>query len=200
MDSGSVPADMDGDGICDGLDDDMDGDGYGDDDAFPNDANEWVDTDGDGTGDNADEDDDGDGWSDAAESDCGSDSLDEDSVPADFDGDGQCDDLDADDDGDGVADGDDASPLDAGEWDDTDGDGIGDNTDLDDDNDGWSDAEENECGTDQYDSGITPTDYDNNGVCDANDPIIEPEPEGTPGFGLISALAVLALAALARRD
>ena len=200
MDSGSVPADMDGDGICDGLDDDMDGDGYGDDDAFPNDANEWVDTDGDGTGDNADEDDDGDGWSDAAESDCGSDSLDEDSVPADFDGDGQCDDLDADDDGDGVADGDDASPLDAGEWDDTDGDGIGDNSDLDDDNDGWSDAEEDECGTDQYDSDSTPVDYDSNGVCDANDPIVEPEPEGTPGFGLLSALTVLALAAFARRD
>jgi hypothetical protein len=118
----------------------------------------------------------------------------------DTDGDGTGDNTDLDDDGDGVADGDDASPLDAGEWDDTDGDGIGDNTDLDDDNDGWSDAEENECGTDQYDSGITPTDYDNNGVCDANDPIIEPEPEGTPGFGLISALAVLALAALARRD
>ena len=201
MDPDSVPADLDGDSQCDATDADIDGDGYNnDDDEFPSDAAEWVDSDGDGTGDNADSDDDGDGWSDAAESDCGSDSLDEDSVPADFDGDGQCDDLDADDDGDGVADGDDASPLDAGEWDDTDGDGIGDNTDLDDDNDGWSDAEENECGTDQYDSGITPTDYDNNGVCDANDPIIEPEPEGTPGFGLISALAVLALAALARRD
>jgi len=118
----------------------------------------------------------------------------------DSDGDGIGDNADPDDDGDGVADGDDASPLDAGEWDDTDGDGIGDNTDLDDDNDGWSDAEENECGTDQYDSDSTPVDYDSNGVCDVNDPIVEPEPEGTPGFGLISALAVLALAALARRD
>ncbi|MDP7341057.1 MAG: hypothetical protein QF354_01515 [Candidatus Thalassarchaeum sp.] len=201
MDPDSVPADQDGDSQCDATDADIDGDGYNnDDDEFPDDASEWIDSDGDGTGDNADSDDDGDGWSDAAESDCGSDSLDEDSVPADFDGDGQCDGLDADDDGDGVADGDDASPLDAGEWDDTDGDGIGDNSDLDDDNDGWSDAEENDCGADQYDSDSTPVDYDSNGVCDANDPIVDPEPEGTPGFGLVSALAVLALAAFARRD
>jgi len=193
--------DSDGDGTGDNADSDDDGDGWGDsDDEFPDDASEWVDSDGDGTGDNADSDDDGDGWSDATESDCGSDSLDEDSVPADFDSDGQCDDLDLDDDGDGVADSDDAKPMDPSEWDDTDGDGIGDNSDLDDDNDGWSDAEEDECGTDQYDSDSTPVDYDSNGVCDANDPIVEPEPDGTPGFGLLSALTVLALAAFARRD
>ena len=201
MDPDSVPADLDGDLQCDAADDDVDGDGYDNaDDEFPRDATEWIDSDGDGTGDNADSDDDGDGWSDATESDCGSDSLDEDSVPDDFDADGQCDDLDPDDDGDGVADGDDASPNDPSEWDDTDGDGIGDNADLDDDNDGWSDAEEDECGTDQYDSDSTPVDYDSNGVCDVNDPIVEPEPEGTPGFGLLSALMVLALAAFARRD
>jgi len=201
MDPDSVPADLDGDSQCDATDSDIDGDGYNnDDDEFPSDAAEWVDSDGDGTGDNADSDDDGDGWSDATESDCGSDSLDEDSVPADFDSDGQCDDLDPDDDGDGVADSDDAKPMDPSEWDDTDGDGIGDNSDLDDDNDGWSDAEEDECGTDQYDSDSTPVDYDSNGVCDANDPIVEPEPDGTPGFGLLSALTVLALAAFARRD
>ena len=193
--------DSDGDGTGDNADSDDDGDGWGDsDDEFPDDASEWIDSDGDGTGDNADSDDDGDGWSDATESDCGSDSLDEDSVPGDFDADGQCDDLDPDDDGDGVADGDDASPNDPSEWDDTDGDGIGNNADLDDDNDGWSDAEEDECGTDQYDSDSTPVDYDSNGVCDVNDPIVEPEPEGTPGFGLLSALMVLALAAFARRD
>ena len=193
--------DSDGDGTGDNADADDDGDGWDDDvDEFPDDASEWVDSDGDGTGDNADADDDGDGWSDTAESDCGSDAVDEDSVPADFDGDGQCDDLDPDDDGDGVADSDDAMPNDQSEWDDTDGDGIGDNADLDDDGDSWSDAQEGECGTDQYDSDSTPTDYDNNGVCDVNDPIIEPEPEGTPGFGLISALAMLALAAFARRD
>jgi len=193
--------DSDGDGTGDNADADDDGDGWSDDvDEFPHDDTEWVDSDGDGTGDNADADDDGDGWSDVTESDCGSDAVDEDSVPADFDGDGQCDDLDPDDDGDGVADSDDAMPNDQSEWDDTDGDGIGDNADLDDDNDGWSDTEEGECGADQYDSDSTPTDYDNNGVCDANDPVIEPEPEGTPGFGLISALAMLALAAFARRD
>ena len=201
MDSDSVPADQDGDSECDAVDSDVDGDGHDNEaDEFPGDASEWVDSDGDGTGDNADADDDGDGWSDVTESDCGSDAVDEDSVPADFDGDGQCDDLDPDDDGDGVADSDDAMPNDQSEWDDTDGDGIGDNADLDDDNDGWSDTEEGECGADQYDSDSTPTDYDNNGVCDANDPVIEPEPEGTPGFGLISALAMLALAAFARRD
>ena len=61
-------------------------------------------------------------------------------------------------------------------------------------------TEEDECGTDQYDSDSTPVDYDSNGVCDANDPIVEPEPDGTPGFGLLSALTVLALAAFARRD
>ncbi|MDP6921091.1 MAG: hypothetical protein QF709_04190 [Candidatus Thalassarchaeum sp.] len=193
--------DSDGDGTGDNADADDDNDGVDDDDdEFPYDDTEWVDTDGDGIGNNADADDDRDGWSDDAESDCGSDGVDEDSVPADFDGDGQCDDLDPDDDGDGVADSDDAMPNDQSEWDDTDGDGMGDNADLDDDNDGWSDAEEGECGADQYDSDSTPTDYDNNGVCDANDPVIEPEPEGTPGFGLISALAMLALAAFARRD
>ncbi len=193
--------DSDGDGIGDNADSDDDGDGWEDSgDEFPDDASEWVDSDGDGTGDNADSDDDGDGWSDATESDCGSDSLDEDSVPGDFDGDGQCDDLDSDDDGDGVADNDDAKPMDPSEWDDTDGDSIGDNSDLDDDNDGWSDDEENECGADQYNSDSTPTDYDSNGVCDANDPIVEPETKGTPGFGLLSALTMLALAAFARRD
>jgi len=124
-------------------------------------------------------------------------------VPADFDGDGQCDDLDPDDDGDGVADGDDASPNDPSEWDDTDGDGIGDNADLDDDDDGWSDIEEGECGTDQYDSGSTPVDYDSNGVCDANDPIVEPEPEvggGVPGFTAIVGLLALLGAALGARS
>ena len=199
--------DSDGDGTGDNADADDDGDGWEDsDDEFPRDSSEWVDSDGDGTGDNADSDDDDDGWSDASESDCGSNGKDEDSVPADFDGDGQCDDLDPDDDGDGVADGDDASPNDPSEWDDTDGDGIGDNADLDDDGDGWSDIEEGECGTDQYDSDSTPVDYDSNGVCDANDPIVEPEPEGgggVPGFtGIVGVLALLgaALGARSRRQ
>ena len=126
----------------------------------------------------------------------------------DSDGDGSCDSADlctgddtsGDTDTDGVCDDSDAFPGDPAETADSDGDGIGDNSDLDDDNDGWSDAEEDECGTDQYDSDSTPVDYDSNGVCDANDPIVEPEPEGTPGFGLLSALTMLALAAFARRD
>ncbi len=47
---------------------DTDGDGYGDDDdAFPNDPNEWLDTDHDGIGNNRDPDDDGDGISDSIE-------------------------------------------------------------------------------------------------------------------------------------
>ena len=206
MDSDSVPADLDGDGDCDGEDYDIDGDGVTNpDDDFPDDSSEWFDLDGDGTGNNADTDDDGDGWTDSDEEECAAAGGDGDSMngnvqPNDNDIDGNCDALDPDDDGDGVADGDDALPNDGSEWDDTDGDGIGDNADLDDDNDGWSDAEEDECGTDQYDSDSTPVDYDSNGVCDANDPIVEPEPEGTPGFGLLSALTVLALAAIARRD
>ena len=206
MDSGSVPADLDSDGECDEEDYDIDGDGVANpDDDFPNDSSEWNDLDGDGIGDNADDDTDGDGWADSVEEECAAAGGDGDSMngnvqPNDNDIDGNCDALDPDDDGDGVADGDDAFPNDGSEWDDTDGDGIGDNADLDDDNDGWSDAEEDECGTDQYDSDSTPVDYDSNGVCDANDPIVEPEPEGTPGFGLLSALTVLALAAIARRD
>ena len=206
MDSGSVPADLDSDGECDGEDYDIDGDGVANpDDDFPNDSSEWNDLDGDGIGDNADDDTDGDGWGDSVEDECAAaggygDSMNGDVLPMDIDIDGNCDALDPDDDGDGVADGDDALPNDGSEWDDTDGDGIGDNADLDDDNDGWSDAEEDECGTDQYDSDSTPVDYDSNGVCDVNDPIVEPEPEGPPGFGLLSALTVLALAAIARRD
>jgi len=201
--------DSDGDGTGDNADSDDDGDGWGDsDDEFPDDASEWVDSDGDGTGDNADSDDDGDGWSDATESDCGSDSLDEDSVPADFDSDGQCDDLDPDDDGDGVADSDDAKPMDPSEWDDTDGDGMGDNSDLDDDGDGYSDADETDCGSDPLNANSIPTDTDGDGICEVRDndntdgpDYVDPDEGGsTPGFGLISALAMLALAALARRD
>ena len=201
--------DSDGDGTGDNADSDDDGDGWGDsDDEFPDDASEWVDSDGDGTGDNADSDDDGDGWSDATESDCGSDSLDEDSVPADFDSDGQCDDLDPDDDGDGVADSDDAKPMDPSEWDDFDGDGQGDNSDADDDGDDYSDADETDCGSDPLNFNSVPTDTDGDGICDVRDndntdgpDYVDPDEGGsTPGFGLISALAVLALAALARRD
>lgn len=62
--------DADGDEIPDPKDDDDDNDTYADnEDAFPNDINEWLDTDGDGIGDNADTDDDGDGILDASDTD-----------------------------------------------------------------------------------------------------------------------------------
>ena len=209
LDSGSVPADLDNDGECDDMDPDDDNDWVVDiDDAFPNDPTEWNDLDGDGIGDNSDEDVDGDGWTNAAEDDCGSDSGNANVAPMDSDNDGICDLLDPDDDGDGVADGDDAFPLDGSEWDDTDGDGTGDNADEDDDGDQFSDSFEDDCGSNPLDATSVPGDIDGDDICDEMDPddtdgpdYIDPdEDNGTPGFGLISALAVLALAAFARRD
>ena len=89
--------DLDGDGLGDNADSDDDNDGTSDaDDAFPEDSSEWIDTDGDGTGDNSDTNDDGDDYSDEVEANCGSNSLDINSVPADYDGDGICDPLDSD--------------------------------------------------------------------------------------------------------
>jgi len=93
-------------------------------------------------------------------------------------------------------------------WDDTDGDGIGDNSDLDDDGDGYSDADETDCGSDPLNANSIPTDTDYDGICDSMDSdntdgpgyVPAEETEGTPGFGLLSALTVLALAAIARRD
>jgi len=87
----------------------------------------------------ADLDDDGDGWTDIDESDCGTDPLDGNDVPADadsngicdalegddFDGDGIPNDSDPDDDNDGVDDVDDDFPLNPNETTDTDGDGVG---------------------------------------------------------------------------
>ena len=143
LDPNSVPVDSDGDGVCDLLDSDTDNDGVDDaDDAFPDDANEWVDTDMDGWGDNADNDDDGDGWLDADEDSCDSDPIDSGSVPVDSDSDGECDGMDIDDDNDGVLDIEDAFPNDATEWNDLYGDGIGDNADDDTDGDGWADSVE----------------------------------------------------------
>ena len=93
----SEDSDLDGDGLGDEADSDDDNDGVSDaDDDFPEDSTEWVDTDEDGIGDNEDTDDDGDGDSDAREQECGSDSLESDSTPADYDGDGICDAIDTD--------------------------------------------------------------------------------------------------------
>lgn len=126
------------------LDPDADGDGYiNEEDAFPEDASEWLDSDGDSVGNNADSDDDGDGVIDF-----------EDDFPLHatetkyLDGDGVGNNSDAfptdaseslDSDSDGVGDNTDVFPLDASESVDTDGDGLGDNKDADDDNDGARD-------------------------------------------------------------
>ena len=201
LDSGSVPADSDADGECDALDPDDDDDGVVDsDDAFPSNPTEWADTDGDGIGNNADGDDDGDGWGDPTESDCGSDPMDGEVSPKDIDGDGACNIQDPDDDGDGVADENDAFPLDNAEWLDTDGDGLGDNSDQDDDGDQFVDEYESECMSDPLDPNSSPSDSDGDGICDAIDVFDDNDSNDTPGFGLISAISVLALAALTRRE
>ena len=201
LDSGSVPADSDADGECDALDPDDDDDGVVDsDDAFPSNPTEWADTDGDGIGNNADGDDDGDGWGDSTESDCGSDPMNGEVSPKDIDGDGACNILDPDDDGDGVADENDAFPLDNAEWLDTDGDGLGDNSDQDDDGDQFVDEYESECMSDPLDPNSSPSDSDGDGICDAMDVFDDNDSNDTPGFGLISVISVLALAALARRE
>jgi hypothetical protein len=127
-----VLADSDGDGIPDSDDTDNDNDGYMDNnDAFPDDPDEWRDTDEDGIGNNADSDDDNDGYDD-----------DEDDLPLDdtewqdTDSDGIGNIADDDDDDDGYDDDEDDFPLDDTEWLDTDSDGIGNNEDPDDDEDG----------------------------------------------------------------
>ena len=105
---------------------DSDGDGVNDNqDAFPNDPNEWNDTDGDGVGDNSDL-----FPNDSTES-------------SDSDADGIGDNADTDDDNDGVEDFEDVFPNNPDEWNDTDGDGVGNNADMDDDNDGVEDDFDN---------------------------------------------------------
>ena len=146
LDADSVPDDYDGDGLCDKVDTDDDGDGTPDtDDAFPFDATENADLDGDGIGDYSDTDDDVDGWLDSEEPNCGTDSMDQFSVPADNDRDHQCDIVDADDDNDGTLDADDDFPMNPAESNDRDGDGIGANADNDDDGAGWLDVPEMLC-------------------------------------------------------
>ena len=113
-----LPADTDGDGENDTIDN------------CPAISNgDQLDTDADLLGDVCDDDDDGDGWTDASELLCDKDPLDDLSTPIDSDMDGICNFIETDDDNDGIADEDDAFPLDASEDTDTDGDGIGDNAD-----------------------------------------------------------------------
>ncbi|MBN87720.1 MAG: hypothetical protein CMA75_04445, partial [Euryarchaeota archaeon] len=124
----SVPADFDGDRICDNLDDDDDNDLVLDfDDAFPKDPTETKDTDGDGIGDGSDTDDDGDGWADSTEVVCQTSPISATEEPSDFDEDGTCDLIDPDDDNDGWTDLQDAFPFDSSEWEDRNSDGLGDN-------------------------------------------------------------------------
>ncbi|MFB6340678.1 DUF4347 domain-containing protein [Saccharicrinis sp. FJH62] len=149
---------------------DSDNDGIADnEDAFPNDPNEWIDSDNDGTGNNADTDDDNDGYTDADEAANETDPLNAESVPADNDGDKVSDLNDSDDDNDGVADAEDKFPMDAAESADNDNDGIGDNSDTDDDNDGYTDVDEAANETDPLDAASVPADNDGDKVSDLND-------------------------------
>ena len=135
----------------DDLDDDNDG-VLDENDIAPLDLCISTDTDGDGLVDDVsndpacdptayaiDDDDDNDVWSDSDEVTCGSDSLDNASVPSDNDGDMVCDVMDLDDDNDGTEDSLDAFPMNNTEDTDTDMDGIGNNADTDDDGDGIAD-------------------------------------------------------------
>jgi hypothetical protein len=170
MDPVSMPDDADGDHICNIVDTDNDNDGVLDlSDDFPYDETEWLDTDGDGEGNNGDTDDDGDGWPDVDEPNCGTDPLDDNSIPIDFDRDMFCDSTDEDDDNDGVLDWDDAFPFDDTEQYDTDGDGIGNNADFDDDGDGWYDNVEAICGTDALAVNSIPDDVDEDDSCNEMD-------------------------------
>ncbi|WP_205859070.1 thrombospondin type 3 repeat-containing protein, partial [Pleionea sediminis] len=175
---------------------DSDGDGYPDDqDAFPNDPNEWSDLDGDGIGDNSDPDRDGDGvdnsndvfpndpneWSDIdgdgigdnADPDRDGDGVDNDldvfpndpTEAFDLDGDGIGDNSDPDRDGDGVNNEQDAFPNNPNEWSDIDGDGIGDNADPDRDGDGVNNDQ------DAFPNDPNETsDLDGDGIGDNSDP------------------------------
>ena len=161
LDNTSVPADLDGDYICDIVDTDDDDDGVADEsDIWPRDSCAAFDTDSDGIPDTvidecqtnltADDDDDGDsvldvddfcsrgeiGWISGA------------TLGTDHDGDGCRDDgEDTDDDGDGVEDSDDQCPRGHTGWisnpvNDIDGDGCHETEDYDIDGDGFSDVED----------------------------------------------------------
>ena len=108
IDTGTNPllADTDGDGVCDGPLIPANGGCTMGPDAFPNDPSAFTDTDGDGMPDEMfgnstsepplilDLDDDNDLWTDLQEEECGTDHLDQYSVPEDADGDGICNNLD----------------------------------------------------------------------------------------------------------
>ncbi|MDB4256172.1 hypothetical protein N9848_06000, partial [Flavobacteriaceae bacterium] len=161
------------------VDDEIDTDGdsfYDYDDAFPNDASEYLDTDGDGVGDNIDTDDDNDGQIDTLEITNGTDPKVANALPDDLDGDGIPDNLDSDIDGDGYNNNVDFFVRDVNEWSDSDGDGTGNNTDLDDDNDGYTDANETAAGSDPLDATSIPADSDNDKLPDSLEPGLGTDP------------------------
>ncbi|MDG1533298.1 MAG: hypothetical protein P8Q35_02485, partial [Candidatus Thalassarchaeaceae archaeon] len=142
-----ISVDADGDGIVDDVSTDPDCD-----------AADYT----------VDDNDDNDAWTDADEITCGSDPLDDMSVPADYDGDSVCDVVDSDDDNDGTDDDSDAFDFDNTEDTDTDGDTIGDNADPDDDNDGVIDIDD----AFPYDSSEW-SDYDGDDIGDNTDDDID---------------------------
>ena len=151
VDESDVPADLDGDFVCNAIDDDIDGDGLNN--TVETNTSTYVDANNTGT----------DAWD------------------ADTDGDGICDGpiapaLPVD----YCEAGPDAFPNDAAAYIDTDGDGMpdelwGESTtglieDLDDDNDSWTDLDEADCGpTDSKNELDTPVDSDGDGICDFNE-------------------------------
>ncbi len=151
LDSSDTPADLDGDYVCNAIDDDIDGDGLNN--TIETNTSAYIDANNTGT----------DPWN------------------ADSDGDGVCDGpvapalpIDY------CEAGPDAFPNDAAAYLDTDGDRMpdelfGDSTtglveDMDDDNDGWTDLDEAECGpTDSKNKFDTPVDSDGDDICDFNE-------------------------------
>ena len=151
LDDSDVPADFDGDLICDPIDDDVDGDGLNN--TVETNTSTYVDANNTGT-DPWDADTDGDGICDGPTAPA---------LPVDY-----------------CEAGPDAFPNDVAAYLDTDGDGMpdelwGESTtglieDLDDDNDNWTDLQEADCGmTDPKDEFDTPLDSDGDGICDFND-------------------------------
>jgi MYXO-CTERM domain-containing protein len=188
---GEVPADTDGDGVPDYLDEDSDGDGISD--AIESEGRD-SDADNDGIDDRIDTDSDGDGDSDADE---GSGDDDNDGIPNFRDSD-DADGPDGDEDGDGVtnadeeargtspteadSDGDGISDEEEGTAD-SDGDGIIDALDSDDDNDGIPTAFELELGgSDDIDGDGIPNyldvDADGNGIDDADEATLDSDNDG----------------------
>ena len=151
LDGSDIPADLDGDFVCNAIDDDIDGDGLNN--TVETNTSTYIDANNTGT----------DAWD------------------ADTDGDGICDGpiapaLPVD----YCEAGPDAFPNDAAAYLDTDGDGMPDELwgesatglieDVDDDNDGWTDLDEADCGpTDSKNELDTPVDSDGDGICDFNE-------------------------------